>query len=294
MPRVQPLRHLLPSPPVLSSSSEGSPDLILERYHHPPGEVSVAAAPNTLLVMHMRGPVAVEEKSARSGWVRRWTDRGQASITPAGAPVHRRFRTRPEILLIQIGLRLLDEVIIESVDAEPKNVELVPSFARPDPTLDSYCRLFEDEVVHPSGPGHRLAQDLLGRAITLSLIRRYSTLQAAHAEEVAPITPARIRRVIDFMQEETDRSPTLADFAALSGLSATHFARAFRAATGSPPHQYLMAVRMDRGRRLLRETDLPVSEVAFRCGFEQSGSFATAFRKAMGVTPREWRLERGA
>ena len=291
---LEPFAHLLPSRPVLSSGSEGSPDTILERYHHPPGAIAVPGLTNTLLVMHMRGPVAVEEKSEPSGWVRRWTDRGQASVTPAGVPVARRFTGRPEVLLIQIAPRLLDQVIVESIDVDPRSVTVLPSFARPDPTLDHYGRLFEEEVAHPTGPGHDLAQDLLGRSIALALIRRYSTLSPRSGDDVVRITPARIKRVVDCMHEETDRNPRLADLAALSGLSATHFARAFRSTTGSSPHRYLMAIRMARGRRLLVETNLPIGEIAFRCGFEQAGSFATAFRKATGVTPREWRRERRA
>ena len=294
MSSLAPLAHLLPSRPVLSSGSEASSDTIFERYHHPPGAIAVPGLTNTLLVMHMRGPVAVEEKPEHSGWVRRWTDRGQASVTPAGAPVTRRFAARPEVILIQITPRLLDQVIVESMDVEPNSVAVVPSFARPDPTLDHYCRLFEEEVAHPTGPGHELAKDLLGRSIALTLIRRYSTLDSSPPENDVQITPARLKRVIDFMNAETDRNPTLADFAALSGLSATHFARAFRLTTGSPPHRYLMTIRMARGRRLLGETALPIGEVALRCGFEQAGSFATAFRKTTGVTPREWRQERRA
>ena len=201
---------------------------------------------------------------------------------------------RPRVLLVQIAPRLLDEVILEAADLDPDGVALLPSFARPDPTLDRYCRLLEEEVAHPSGPGHRLAQDLLGRAIALNLVRRYSTLDPGPSDSVVRIAPARIQRVIDVMHEETDRSPTLADLAAISGLSATHFARAFRSTTGSPPPQYLMALRMARGQQLLAETGLSIGDVAARCGFEQPGSFATAFRKATGVTPREWRVKRRA
>ena len=294
MPIPASLADLLPSRPVLSSFGGGSSDVLLERYHHPPGAIAVPGLTNTLLVMHMRGPVAVEEKSERSGWVRRWTDMGQASVTPAGTPVARRFVGRPEILLIQISPRLLDEVIVEAIDVDPGSVKVLPSFARHDPMLDRYGRLLEEEIAHPSGPGHQLAQDLLGKAIALTLLRRYSTLDPGPPDRLVRIAPARIQRVIDVMHEETERNPTLADLAALSGLSATHFARAFRSTTGSPPHRYLMALRMARARRLLVETDLPVGDVAARCGFEQAGSFATAFRKAVGVTPREWRLERRA
>ena len=78
----------------------------------------------------------------------------------------------------------------------------------------------------------------------------------------------------------------------VAGLSATHFGRAFRAATGMPPHKYLQDLRMERARALLETTKLSVTQIAFECGFEQGTSFATSFKKLVGVSPRMWRMER--
>ena len=129
------------------AAGTGSSDTILERYHHPPGEISVPSATSALVIIHMRGPLSVEEKSEHSGWVRRWTDRGQASVTPAGGPVARRFAGRPEILLVQVAPHLIDQVIVESVDVEPKGITLTPSFARPDPNAG--------QLLPPVGGGGR-------------------------------------------------------------------------------------------------------------------------------------------
>ena len=77
-----------------------------------------------------------------------------------------------------------------------------------------------------------------------------------------------------------------------SGLSPSHFARAFRAAMGEPPHRYLVRLRIKMARELLEHTRLPVIEVGLRCGFEQTTHFATMFRKMTGLSPRAYRAAR--
>ncbi len=84
----------------------------------------------------------------------------------------------------------------------------------------------------------------------------------------------------------------LSRLAAAAGLSPSHFARAFRAAVGQPPHRYMVRLRIERARQLLEQTRLPVTEVASRCGFEQTTHFATMFRKVTGQSPRAYRAAR--
>lgn len=77
--------------------------------------------------------------------------------------------------------------------------------------------------------------------------------------------------------------------AAVSGMSAAHFARAFKAAFGSPPHRYLMTRRIERAKALLRDTELPVIEVALQTGSESLGTFGRIFRDITGESPTEHR-----
>lgn len=84
--------------------------------------------------------------------------------------------------------------------------------------------------------------------------------------------------------------PTLEQMAAVARLSPYHFARQFKAATGLPPHQYLIARRLERGKRLLREGKFPLVQVATRAGFSSHVQFTVHFKRLVGVTPKRFRL----
>ena len=73
--------------------------------------------------------------------------------------------------------------------------------------------------------------------------------------------------------------------ARVSGVSAAHFARSFKQAFGVPPHRYLLARRIERAVALLRDTDLPITEVALLAGWGSLGTFGRTFRDITGDTP---------
>ncbi|WP_420000454.1 helix-turn-helix transcriptional regulator [Streptomyces boninensis] len=77
--------------------------------------------------------------------------------------------------------------------------------------------------------------------------------------------------------------------AAAAGYSRFHFVRAFKAAYGETPGQYLSRRRIDRAQDMLRTCDLSVTEICALVGFASLGSFSTAFKKQTGQTPGEYR-----
>ncbi len=76
------------------------------------------------------------------------------------------------------------------------------------------------------------------------------------------------------------------------GLSRAHFIRSFKRAYHLTPLQYLLQLRMGKAVEMLAETKIPVSEIAFSCGFSDSNYFSRVFRKRLGVSPREFRSNR--
>lgn len=100
----------------------------------------------------------------------------------------------------------------------------------------------------------------------------------------------RLARVRDHVEGHLEAGPVpLSDLARVAGLSAWHFARAFRAATGVPPAAYVRARRLERARALLRATDLPVAEVARLVGYGDAEAFGGRFRRDAGLTPLAYR-----
>jgi AraC-like DNA-binding protein len=73
--------------------------------------------------------------------------------------------------------------------------------------------------------------------------------------------------------------------ARVSGVSEAHFARSFKDAFGVPPHRYLLTRRIERAKALLRDTDLPITEIAFTTGWSSLGTFGRTFRDITGESP---------
>jgi AraC-like DNA-binding protein len=86
-----------------------------------------------------------------------------------------------------------------------------------------------------------------------------------------------------------ERRVTLEDLARVSCLSPNHLLRTFRQAFGQTPHQFLVERRLEEAKRLLRDRDVPVTEICMKVGFESLGSFSALFRKRFGASPSEWR-----
>ena len=101
----------------------------------------------------------------------------------------------------------------------------------------------------------------------------------------------RLRAVVEYIEEHLDASPTLAEMAAVVGLNPYHFARQFKAATGLPPHQYVIARRVERAKQILQAAaeELPLAEVALEAGFSDQSQFCRHFKRLVGVTPGQFR-----
>lgn len=92
-----------------------------------------------------------------------------------------------------------------------------------------------------------------------------------------------------WLEAQAGEEASLGDAAAQAGLSPFHFLRVFSRTLGVTPHQYLLRVRLDRAARLLGETELPVTEVAYEAGYADLSNFVRSFGRAAGMSPRAFR-----
>ncbi|MGH7023656.1 MAG: helix-turn-helix transcriptional regulator [Caulobacteraceae bacterium] len=99
----------------------------------------------------------------------------------------------------------------------------------------------------------------------------------------------RLLRAKDAMDAASDEPWPVRRLARVSGASAAHFARAFRDAFGVPPHRYLLTRRIEQAKSLLRDSELPITEIAFQTGWNSLGTFGRVFRDITGESPRELR-----
>ena len=95
----------------------------------------------------------------------------------------------------------------------------------------------------------------------------------------------RLLRAKDRMDAASHEEWPVSRLAEVSAISEAHFARSFKQAFGVPPHRYLLTRRIERAMTLLRETDQPITDIAFQTGWGSLGTFGRTFRDITGEAP---------
>jgi AraC-like DNA-binding protein len=92
-----------------------------------------------------------------------------------------------------------------------------------------------------------------------------------------------------FLDTHFEEPLTLDETARLAHLSKFHFLRLFRDAYHETPLRYLRRRRLEAATRLLTHTQIPVTDICFRVGYESLGSFSSLFRRFTGESPAGFR-----
>lgn len=135
----------------------------------------------------------------------------------------------------------------------------------------------------------RLHAESLGVVLAVHLLRLASGGRGATRRPVGGLDPRRLGRALDYIDAHLTDDLPLVTLAAAVGLSPYHFGRAFKAATGQTPHQYLLDRRIARAQELLRAGESSIADVAASVGFRSQSHLTTLFRRRLGITPWAYR-----
>jgi len=131
--------------------------------------------------------------------------------------------------------------------------------------------------------------------LTLALhdhvIYTYSSAQRG-ARATGGLAPWQARRACDFIEANLADDPTIAELSRECGISASYFARAFRATLGMTPHQWITRRRIERAKSLMAQTIDSLAEIAVMCGFVDQSHLGRHFLRLEGVSPAQWRRRR--
>ena len=127
-------------------------------------------------------------------------------------------------------------------------------------------------------------------SMSLDITELLTGLALTERERPGAAAPS-LGKAIAYIREHFAEPVSLERLASLSSLSPYYFTRLFTRETGQTPHQYLLSVRIDSARFLLKSTSMSVKEIGFACGFSSESSFSAAFHKRAGLTPGQYRGE---
>ncbi|MBB3259795.1 AraC-like DNA-binding protein [Paraburkholderia bannensis] len=203
------------------------------------------------------------------------------AVIPAAATLATIADSDPNGWVIALKSRVLGQVSQEAFSTVPKWTTSWDPFLRE--AVDTLCALHSANLIDAA------CADAFADVISVHIALRYGHC-AGVAEPDAPRTRQMLTRIELFVHEHIAESILVEQLAVLVHMSASNFARVFKAATGNSPHLYVTLARVNFARTMLCEETLPLAEVGARAGFQTQQHFTDVFHRYTGVTPRIFRL----
>jgi AraC family transcriptional regulator len=276
---------VIPFQAVAASDRLGWVGLEAARYRASPAwEYDAPALTHHRLVLVTRPPEGLE---LRFEGVKRHVPppAGAIILVPAGTPGRVRWSGGFDWLHIYLEPGLVARVATEACDLDPARLTVPPLDALDLPHLRAAMSAVDCELT-TGGAGGPLAAEALANVLAVHLIRHLVAPRRLARGRDGTLPRGRLRAVVEYIEGHLDACPTLEQMAAAAHLSVYHFARQFKAATGVPPHQYVIMRRVERAKHLLQGgSDLSLAEVAARVGFSDQSQFTHHFKRVVGVTP---------
>ena len=257
--------------------------------HEPDGPCTqIAFTPaDTIVVRIFMGPCELSVKFATQ-----WINCGEVGegclhVSPALQGVRTEWHAAREALILHVPVRYWREHVAGDLP-----VAITPNELRTgvDALLLQLAKMLFSAALDAHDPAFaRHLVDAIVARIGVLFAQR-TTPVASNARNVLPRW--RLQRVVRYVQEHVGDTISLADMAAVAGISAMHFAAQFRAATGLRPHHYLLQCRIQQAKVLLMDTTRSLIDIAISVGFRTQSHFTTVFKNFEYTTPMQWRRNR--
>jgi AraC family transcriptional regulator len=134
--------------------------------------------------------------------------------------------------------------------------------------------------------------DHILHALNCHLVSSYGGVTISPPQFRGGLSSLQMRRATGLLEAHLDGRIALQQVAEACELSVSHFARAFKRTFRKPPYRWLIERRVDMARDLMKNSNLPIAEIAVQCGFADQSALNRSFKRIHGVTPGIWRRGR--
>ena len=209
-------------------------------------------------------------------------------VTPAGVETGWKWHVRSKVIVITLQPTQFEAFAQKEMGVilTRKQLADIPQFYDEDLTNTAF---FIYEALIERDLGYVVLFESLSRMFLVKLIRKYGMAHTDRYEAVKGFTAYQYKRVLEFVKENFAQPLVLEDLAAVAGISPYHFSRLFKQMIGQSPMQYVQAQRLEEAKKLLKDPELPIVEVADHCGFSDQSHFSRFFKRYEGFSPKSFR-----
>lgn len=277
------------SAPLVFQRQAAWDGISLAHYRFRAGEVPEHSHSQHLVLVTLTKDCKGEIRTS-SGFNARPQASGDVCVIPSGQPFTATLEAEAEYLAVYLDPSLVLRAAAEDAPAAAGGVvEVIEKSSLHDSLIVGIGQALLAEL-ESDAPGGRLYAESLANVLAVHLLRHYTSAGGDVRRFAGGLSGQRLRRVLDFVADNYEHDLSLNDLAGEAGMSTFHFAREFKRATGTTPHQHLMKFRVERAKASLTKSDMTLAEVAFQSGFSHQSHFTRLFRKMTGTTPQSYRL----
>lgn len=149
-------------------------------------------------------------------------------------------------------------------------------------------KMFMDETRNLQTGSEFILQNIIN-LIAMNLLRQVKSNIPIIVTKKDYFERENISRAISYLNEEYNSEFSLEDVARIANLSQYHFIRTFKSVTGKTPYDYLLDIKIDKSKILLKIKKYSITDVCFMCGFNSLGHFSTVFKRKVGILPSQFR-----
>jgi len=211
---------------------------------------------------------------------------GVLIIIPEGSSSRWDIPKPVDVVQLYLPDATLKRVADEAAAGTP--ADLLERTAHPDP-ITSRLLLSAASVLEGNQTLDALFRHQLTDLLATRLLAAHTGSPATFQPAIGGLSPKVLLRAIERLRSNSDADVSLDALASDAGLSRFHFCRAFKESTGLSPLAWLRQYRLERAKKMLRDTDASVVSVAMELGYASQTAFAAAFRRFSGETPSDWR-----
>jgi AraC family transcriptional regulator len=245
------------------------------------------------LIYHLSRPTEVLRRIEGAAPDRARIGPRRICLTPGEATTYWQHSGRPEILQVYLRQSIYEAAVSEILGGDGATAKIVPRFAMVDPLLEQLAVAIVS-ALRDGNADDGLYIDTIAQMIAVHLARSHSPRsRPGRTPASQTISGARMRRLIDFIEENVAGDLSLDVMAAEVEISPLYLARAFKAAIGQSPHRYVLSRRIELAKELLRDTEQPILDVALASGFSSQSHLSHWFMRLVGVAPAAYRRNSG-
>jgi AraC family transcriptional regulator len=245
-----------------------------------------------MLACPLSGSVVIEQKRASGEWRTAPVVAGEFYLTALarGTEIwwHATSPDDAELMRMHISLPLLARAVRAMYDEPLSNFSLCEVRDKLDPILSGLVGLLQSAARKRTEGDHEFFRGV-GQALAAHVVRHHGSRTSGLPIPSGGLQIHRLSRSIDMMRAALEEPFDLQTLARRVGLSAFHFSRVFKQATGMSPSRYFVHLRMQKARRLLCETGYSIIDIALELGYRSPSHFASVFRQVSGTTPSVYR-----